>query len=68
MKKIDVEWFKCSEKLPPDKTQCLVFDGDSFAVGQFGCKEKWGEYYFHGEQGPLWGVTHWAYLPNPPKE
>lgn len=61
------EWFKCSEIPPPDDGYYLTFDGHCIFVGTVMYREDDGTYFFAGN-GPIWGVTHWAQLPNPPKE
>ena len=62
------EWISVDDRLPEEKVNCIVHyrhaycdDDDYWAIGI--C-------FYDGEKfqmGLLYKVTHWQYLPNPPK-
>lgn len=62
------EWINIKEREPPDNGQdFLVYNGKYMAVGCLLYKDDDGSYVFNGV-GPIWDVTHWAELPEPPED
>jgi hypothetical protein len=51
------EWIPVSERLPPEETRVLAYDGTSVFESE----------YMHGRWEWLADVTHWLPMPNPPK-
>jgi hypothetical protein len=52
------EWIPVSERLPPEETRVLAYDGTSVFESE----------YMHGRWEWLADVTHWLPMPNPPKQ
>ena len=50
-------WIPVSERLPPEETRVLAYDGTSVFESE----------YMHGRWEWLADVTHWLPLPNPPE-
>jgi hypothetical protein len=51
------EWIPVSERLPPEETRVLAYDGTSVFESE----------YMHGRWEWLADVTHWLPMPNPPE-
>jgi hypothetical protein len=52
------EWIPVSERLPPEETRVLAYDGTSVFESE----------YMHGRWEWLADVTHWLPMPNPPQQ
>ena len=73
------EWIKCSDRLPRepedgvlfDSIECLVSDGVEVGVCSFdrghGCGTPWADWSFYGDLRKH-TITHWQPLPEPPND
>lgn len=70
-----MEWIKFKDRKPENKQKILVSDGEIVTAAEY--VEWMGETYFDGCElgGYEWewdfdpeSLTHWAELPEPPKE
>ena len=60
-----LKWIPVSERLPEKYETVLTYDGYSVEPGVF-----YGNSYFYeldNEAYPLFGITHWMPLPDPPE-
>ncbi len=67
-----MEWIKCSDRLPEDRIDVLVYNGEACSVSSY-LKEFYNKFGYHEwshneEQFNYNEVTHWMPLPQPPKE
>jgi hypothetical protein len=65
-------WIKCSERMPEDGFWCLLYlHADDFTlgtrIGKWRSKDKTWKIYL-GDYLNADHVTHWAELPEPPKD
>lgn len=59
------KWFKISDKLPESTQQVLLYDvnNKNYFVGRYNKKfNAFRSFQFGG----MYGITHWAELPDPP--
>ena len=57
-------WIPAIEESPDDQVSILMVSGNLVVCGVFTDKHGFRD----PENEPVYGVTHWMYLPNPPTE
>jgi len=65
-----MRWFKCSERIPGDCEDVLVFDKDEGVCRGYIHLGSWSHYPIGSGAGDgcLFNVTHWTNLPEKPKD
>ena len=61
-----LKWIPVTERLPEENETVLVCGEDGVEPGVFYGKSGFWTYDLY-EQDPIFGVTHWMPLPQPPK-
>lgn len=60
-------WISCSERMPEDNVDVLVYD-DGILIARYNADEKYTSGWMESfECYPLTNVTHWMPLPEPPE-
>ena len=62
-----MEWIKCSEKMPEDRSGVLLWDADLEEVISGHYSHKTQLFYHHGYLIEN-EITHWCMPPQPPEE
>ena len=66
------KWISCSDMLPPDRVDVLVYNGVSCSVTcylyEFFLKEGYHEWSHEAEQYDYNTISHWMPLPELPNE
>jgi hypothetical protein len=61
-----MKWIDVNDETPPKRTRVLVTDGQCVTQALIDNNCSWSNWYVIDEEY-LNDITHWAWLPNPPK-
>lgn len=68
------EWIKCSDRLPENNMNVIVYDGDDYFFANFEeikdkrLKKRKGYFNICGDEFYVNEITHWMPSPKPPEE
>jgi len=62
-----MDWVKCSDRLPEDRIDVLVFNGKACSVSCY-CFNNTHNWWSHNNEEYDYSITHWMPLPEVPNK